>query len=504
MYRITSPNYLRGDALRLEQVLINLTSNAVKFTSKGEVAVAVELVEESEQEAALRFIVSDTGIGMSPEQVKQLFEPFQQGDFSITRKYGGTGLGLAICKRLIEMMGSEIRVQSTLGRGSKFTFMVRFEKAECEEIEVIAGISKEVARELLGNCRILIVEDNETNLQVARELLEQVDLEVVTAANGSEAVALAANERFDGILMDLQMPVMDGLTATREIRKGPSPHDLPIIAMTANAMTADREECFAAGMNDHIAKPIKPEILYRTLVQRLRPDVNVNDFLNNGKAHEPVASEAADGLPRLEGVDVNMGLSAVNGDWKLYAKLLKNFHSRHQDIKEKINTELARGNHGVAQRLAHTIKGLAGTIGAKKLSEISAQLESAIKSDGRDRIPVLLDRFAKEVARVMAALDTFIKTVDAGRTEGKAGGGEFENKRPTVQETRHFKKLFQELSDLIDKRDSDALNLVAEIKTVLGPSNISDSFLKLESQVNSFRFEQAKQTLGQTTKELNL
>ena len=501
----TIPEHLRGDALRLEQVLINLTSNAVKFTSKGEVAVAVELVEESEQEAALRFIVSDTGIGMRPEQVKQLFKPFQQGDFSITRKYGGTGLGLAICKRLIEMMGSEIQVRSTLGRGSEFTFMVRFEKAEFEEIEVIAGISKEVARELLGNCRILIVEDNETNLQVARELLELVGLEVVTAANGLEAVALAANERFDGILMDLQMPVMDGLTATQEIRKGTSPHDLPIIAMTANAMSADREECFAAGMDDHIAKPIKPEILYRTLVHRLRPDVNVNDYLNNGKAHEPVSAEAVDGLLCLEGVDVNMGLSSVNGDWKLYTRLLKNFHGRHQDINENIQNELARGNHRAAQRLAHTIKGLAGTIGARRLSEMSAQLESAIKNDDHDRIPVLLDRFAKELARVMAALDTFIKNEDAGqRTEGAQGSREFEDRCPTEPEKLHFKKLFQELSDLIDKRDSDALTLVAEIKTVLGPSNISGSFLKLESLVNSFRFEQAKETLGQTTKDLRL
>jgi PAS domain S-box-containing protein len=498
------PNYLRGDALRLEQVLLNLTSNAVKFTSKGEVSVAVELVEESEQEAVLQFIISDTGIGMSPEQVEQLFQPFHQADFSITRKYGGTGLGLAICRRLLEMMGSEIQVQSTLGLGSKFIFMVRFEKAECGGAEIIAGISKELAKELLVGRRILLVEDNDTNLQVARELLEQVGLEVVSAANGLEAVALAAKERFDGILMDLQMPVMDGLTATREIRKGSFPPDLPILAMTANVMVADREECLAAGMNDHIAKPIKPAILYETLVRRFRPDVDVNGHLNNRKTLQPVSLEATGDLPRLEGIDVQAGLDAVNSNWKLYMKLLYIFHNRYQHIKEEIQTELECGNLSVAQRLAHTIKGVAGTVGAKRLSDISAQLEFAIKNDDSDRIPNLLDSFAKEVACVLAALNGFIKKEDAGQTEVAAGGGEIEIQVSRALETPRLKKLFQKLSTLIDKRDADVIKLVAEIRKLLGPSNISDNFLKLESQINSFKFKKAKEALEQTTKELDL
>jgi PAS domain S-box-containing protein len=498
------PNHLRGDALRLEQVLLNLTSNAVKFTSQGEVAVAVELVEESEQDAFLRFIISDTGIGMSPEQIEQLFQPFHQADFSITRKYGGTGLGLTICKRLIEMMGSEIQVQSTLGKGSKFTFLARFEKAAGEGSEIMAGISKELAKELLVGRRILLVEDNDTNLQVARELLEQAGLEVVATANGLEAVELASKERFDGILMDLQMPVMDGLTATREIRKGSSPCDLPILAMTANVRVTDFEECLAAGMNDHIAKPIKPSILYETLIRRLRPDVDVNVYLNSGQTPEPVSLKAAGELPRLEGIDVQAGLGSVNSDWKLYTKLLHNFHDRHQDVEKEIQTELACGNLGVAQRLAHTVKGVAGTVGAKKLSEISSRLESAIKNDGSDRIPNLLDSFTKEVTRVMAALDALIESEDAGRTEEAAGGEELEIQSPISLETPRLKKLFQELSDLIDKRDSDVIKLVAEIKTLLGPSNISGNFLKLESQINRFKFGQAKEALEQATKELDI
>jgi PAS domain S-box-containing protein len=492
------PSHLRGDALRLEQVLVNLTSNAVKFTTRGEVSVAVELVEESEQEAVLRFIVSDTGIGMSPEQVEQLFEPFQQADFTITRKYGGTGLGLAICRRLLEMMDSEIKIQSTLGQGSQFSFAVRFEKAEGAEPEEAVGISREVAKELLGGRRVLVVEDNETNLQVARELLVQAGLEVITAANGLEAVERAAEERLDGILMDLQMPVMDGLTATKEIRRGTSPTGLPILAMTANAMAADREKCLAAGMNDHIAKPIKPEILYKILVHRLRPDVDMNEYLDNGKAPEPVSQEVAGDLPYLEGVDVRAGLGGVNNDWELYTKLLHNFYSRHHGIQEEIQAELEGGNLSAVQRLAHTIKGLAGTVGAGGLSEIAARLESAIKDNSNDRIPDLLERFATEVARVMAALEAFIKNEDAMRIEGAA------DTPPGELATDRLKKLFQELSELIDNRDSDVIKLVADIKTLLDPSHIGDNFLKLESQINSFKFEQAKKTLAQAAKELGL
>jgi PAS domain S-box-containing protein len=500
----TIPKHFRGDALRLEQVLINLTSNAVKFTSEGAVSLAVELVKESEQDASLRFIVQDTGIGMSKKQINNLFQPFRQADFSITRKYGGTGLGLAICKRLIEMMGSKITVQSTPGVGTQFVFMVRFEKSEGKDNGVIAGIAKEVASALLANCRILLVEDNETNLQLARELLEQVGLEVVTAANGLEAVAIAAKERFDGILMDLQMPVMDGLTATREIRKGSSPREMPIMAMTANAMSTDREECMAAGMNDHIAKPIKPEILYRTLVHRLRPDVGLNGCLNNGKPRATSTLEAADDWPYLDGIDILAGLGSVNGDRPLYIRLLNSFHGRHQDIIKNIKDELAHGDRHAAQRLAHTVKGVSGTIGARRLSEISSKLESAIKKDTRDRIPALLHRFDREVARVMTALDAFFKNEAAEQTDEAAHSGDHEMQHLPERVTVRLKELFRELSELIDKRDSDALNLVADIKALLGPSNCSGSFLKLESQINSFAFVLAQKTLEQTTEELGL
>jgi polar amino acid transport system substrate-binding protein len=334
--------------------------------------------------------------------------------------------------------------------------------------------------------------------------LEQAGLEVVSAANGLEAVQLAAKERFDGILMDIQMPVMDGLTATREIRKASSVRDLPILAMTANVRVTDREECIAAGMNDHVAKPIKPKLLYETLVRQLRPDAEVNGYSDNEKASGSASQEAAGDLPRLEGIDLQAGLGAVNNDWKLYTRLLYNFYCRHQGLKELIQTELERTNFSVVQRLVHTIKGVAGTLGAKRLSEISSQLESAIKNEGNDRIPNLLDRFATESARVMAGLDAFFKSEDEMRTDKAADGKEIGTPPSKPSETHRLKKLFQELADLIDKRDSDVINLVAEIKTFLGPSRISDNFLELESKTMRFKFEQAKEALEKTTKELDL
>ncbi len=300
------PPCLMGDALRLGQVLINLASNSVKFTPKGEVSVAVELVDESDLEVALRFVVRDSGIGMTCEQIDQLFQPFHQADASIFRKYGGTGLGLAISKRLVELMGGEIQVSSEPGMGTEFTFTARFGKSKEKMPSCIKGISKEKAKELLSGKHLLLAEDNEINLQVSRELLELVGIRVTVARNGEKAMKLAASKRFDGILMDFHMPVMDGLTATLEIRKGPAPPDLPILAMTANAMAGDRERCIKAGMNDHIPKPIRPEKLYETLIRWIRPDVASNLSQDTMTPSRSTLPEPVDNFPPLDRVDIRV------------------------------------------------------------------------------------------------------------------------------------------------------------------------------------------------------
>ena len=499
----TIPVHFKGDALRLEQILINLTSNAVKFTSRGEVSVAVELIEEFEDAANLKFVVRDTGIGMSKNQIKKLFRPFQQADFSITRKYGGTGLGLAICKRLVEMMDSEFEVQSTPRRGSTFAFTVRFEKAARKEIGIIAGITKEVARGLLAGYRILLVEDNETNLQVARELLEKVGLEVDTAADGSQAVAMVSQARFDGILMDLQMPVMDGLTATREIRRQFSSIDLPIMAMTANAMSSDREECIAAGMNDHITKPIKPEILYRTLVQRLRPDVDLNGWIKQGRPPESASLGIEGHFPSIEGIDIKAGLCAVDGDITLYKSLLMSFYQRHGHTSETLRSEMERGNYPAAQRTAHTIKGLAGTLGARKLNECAAKLETALKQGAMDGLMSLWKAFSEAFEGVMAALSDFSREEAAMRARPAACGASGRGASKAIPKP-DLKVMFLKLSELVDQRDSDVITLVADIKGALGDRAASENFRRLEAYLNSFQFEKAKAMLAPTRQELGL
>ncbi|MCP4119996.1 MAG: response regulator, partial [Desulfobacteraceae bacterium] len=258
---------------------------------------------------------------------------------------------------------------------------------------------------------ILLVEDNEINMQVACELLAHVGVEVSTVLNGEQAVELSAKERFDCILMDLHMPVMDGYTATREIRKGPAPPDLPIIAMTANVMAGDRKKCLEAGMNDHIAKPIKPENLYETLIRWIRPDVFTNMNISNGAVSptEPVLSESVEGFPRLEGVDVRTGLSHVNGDSNLYIKVLENVYKRYRDIVEQIQTKLDREDYNAAVRLAHTFKGVSGTMGAEELQKRAFGLESAFENEKLDRVPELMASLSKEVERVMPALEALFR-----------------------------------------------------------------------------------------------
>jgi PAS domain S-box-containing protein len=267
---------LLGDPLRLQQVLLNLVGNAIKFTERGSVTLAVQLISETEHNAHLKFSVRDTGIGISDETLKRIFDPFEQADGSTTRKYGGTGLGLSICQRLIRLMGGEVEVSSTLGAGSTFSFALRFEKADGDSAsspEARAEAALEVETRLCiqySDARILVAEDDWVNQQVAMELLgETLGLTVDLASNGREAVEMASQDPYALILMDMQMPEMDGLEATRAIRRIPRYKDVPILAMTANAFTDDAASCLAAGMNDYIGKPVDPDVLFSTMLRWL-------------------------------------------------------------------------------------------------------------------------------------------------------------------------------------------------------------------------------------------
>lgn len=266
---------LAGDPLRLGQILLNLTANAIKFTAVGRVDVAVARLVDDANRVSLRFTIRDTGIGIAPADLARLFNAFQQADSSTTRRYGGTGLGLAISRSLARMMGGDITVDSRPGVGSVFILTVTLDKAATPASEGVPRSRRQVAEAMLrARCagrRILLVEDEPINREVARELLQMAGLLVDLAEDGGQAVAKVREGAYDLILMDMLMPNMNGIEATRAIRALPGGADVPILAMTANAFSEDRQHCFEAGMNDHISKPVKPERLFEAILQWLSP-----------------------------------------------------------------------------------------------------------------------------------------------------------------------------------------------------------------------------------------
>ena len=262
--------HLRGDPLRLGQVLLNLVGNAVKFTERGTVAIGVSRLPAADGTVVLRFAVRDTGIGIDPADLTRIFNAFEQADGSMTRKYGGTGLGLAICKRLVKLMGGEIGVESAPDSGTTFWFTVRLGEAAKDVVPPAPTLPRESAETHLATgfvgARILLADDEPINQEVACGLLEDAGLAVDVAEDGAQAVAMARASYYDLILMDMQMPVMNGIEATQAICADSLNRKTPILAMTANASGADRDLCLAAGMSDFITKPVNPDKLYETLL----------------------------------------------------------------------------------------------------------------------------------------------------------------------------------------------------------------------------------------------
>jgi CheY-like chemotaxis protein len=269
------PEMVIGDPVRLSQILNNLIGNAIKFTHIGEVVINTQFEGWNDQQSCIRFSIKDTGIGIPEEKHSQLFEEFSQVDASITRKFGGTGLGLAITKRLLELQGSSINLVSAPGQGSEFSFLMRFVIPQADGLEVNTQTRPFQKFNSLHGASILLVEDNDVNVLVAKKIMRNWDVHITHAANGREAVNLVIQQAFDIVLMDLQMPVMDGYEAATTIRKaGFSPEKLPVIALTASAMLSEKNQALEAGMNDLVTKPFNPTELYMKLKKYLDRKMN--------------------------------------------------------------------------------------------------------------------------------------------------------------------------------------------------------------------------------------
>jgi PAS domain S-box-containing protein len=383
--------WLKGDPTRLSQVLINLLSNATKFTSEGFIALRANLQQQENNQVTLRFEVEDSGIGITPEQRKRLFKPFEQADTTTTRRFGGTGLGLAISKRLVEMMGGTIDVTSEAGKGSTFWFSVTLPLSTAQEWHDTSE-EPSATGPIPKGTKILLVEDNELNREVAQGLLEQLEVITETAENGAIAVERAMNNHYDLILMDMQMPVMDGLEATRRIRNISAHRLTPILALTANTFEEDREKCRQAGMNGFVAKPVEPERL-RGLIARWLNAKKVEHVFEIPDDIDTTATPTNShglGAPSDQLLNVARAAGHVGGNETLLLKLYTDFLARHQHDIEMIRHAIDSDDMKLAQRGAHSLKGVAGTLGMGKLADLSAELDRALRRNDTAMIPGLL------------------------------------------------------------------------------------------------------------------
>jgi PAS domain S-box-containing protein len=621
---------LVGDPLRLGQILINLVGNAVKFTEKGEIVLTIASLEKVGDRVNLKFSVRDTGIGMTPEQSARLFQAFSQADSSTTREYGGTGLGLSISKRLIEMMGGNIWVESQYGAGSTFHFTAWFGVGASDVkrrllIPDIAGIrvlvvddnqqardiltdflkalelrvvstssGEEAIRELAAadgedpyqlvmvdwqmpdinglqashiikrgdrlkhvpklimvtafgrddlqaeagesgidgyllkpitpstlydtlvelfgvvdreadvshvvksastlhdanGIRILLVEDNEMNQQVATELLESAGATVKIANHGAEAVRILTEDDqpppVDIVFMDLQMPEMDGFTATKLLRAHPRTHKIPIIAMTAHAVVEERQRCLEVGMNDHITKPIDPDALFATLMRWAEPRVKARPI-----RREPAPAPGVI-LPEIEGVDLVDGLSRVNGNMRLYRDLLLQFAARQSGVDSQLQAAIHNSDHDLVERIAHTVKGVAGNIGLRRLFTVAGKLERAA-CEKDPIVPALVEEFALTLGR----------QIDAIRT---AMGDRIPDRKAPIKRTagydrRAISSAIARLRNLLKSGDVDALDAFAGLVGALANNCDRVRLHALRTSIDEFDFEDALVKLEEIAKE---
>ncbi len=477
-----------GDPLRINQVLINLAQNGIKFTKYGYVKVMVHTNIISDTTIEVNFQIEDTGIGMTEEHIKGLFSSFYQADSSTTRRFGGTGLGLTISRRLVNLMGGDIKVKSEPNKGSLFYFSLQLKRTSSlrQDKQTTFMNKTDLIQQIeFSSLNVLVVEDNEINQEVINGLLDSMKVSITMANNGYEAISFVKSKAFDLIFMDIQMPNMDGYETTRKIREIKGMEKIPIIAMTAHTTHSDIKNCLTKGMNDHLGKPIIPQKLQAILTKFSPKKYTTNNIQNSSNTNiQPMLDETELSI-QLTAFDTQAALERLQNNVATYISLLKNFAKTYEGFYQVFISQL-KSNRDLAYQECHTLKGVSGNLGAMDLCNICTKIEQILKQHKDNQ---LTHKLLLHFRSVLSDAVNNIKKISPETT----GSSHFS--KLSIDNHLTIKHLLSLLSKDLQTGNIDAIAHVALLKEKLKNKKANISINELQSTIENFDFEEAEDLL---------